>query len=95
MGVMISLMINLQIYKPHINTLNVGQKYCRMLLERILQYFRPSLRYHLSLKPLFCLFLSGSLSLRQVLLYVDVRLFGALACTKITIGNNVQASHSF
>ena len=25
----------------------------------ILQYFRPSLRYHLSLRSLFCLFLSG------------------------------------
>ena len=38
-----------------------------MLKESILQYFRPSLSYHLSLRPLFCLFLSGSL--RQVLLY--------------------------
>ena len=27
----------------------------------ILQYFRPSLSYHLSLSPLFCLFLSGCL----------------------------------
>ena len=34
----------------------------------ILQYFRPSLNYHLSLRPLLCLFLSGRL--RQVLLYV-------------------------
>ena len=25
----------------------------------ILQYIRPSLRYHLSIRPLFCLFLSG------------------------------------
>ena len=32
----------------------------------ILQYFGPSLSYHLSLRPLFCLFFSGSL--RQVLL---------------------------
>ena len=32
----------------------------------ILQYFRPSLRNHLSLRYLFCLFLSGCL--RQVLL---------------------------
>ena len=31
----------------------------------ILQYFGPSLSYHLSLRPLFCLFLSGRL--RQVL----------------------------
>ena len=34
----------------------------------ILQYFRPSLSYHLSLMPLFCLFLSGRL--RHVLLIV-------------------------
>ena len=32
----------------------------------ILQYFRPSLSYHLSLRYLFCLFLSGCL--RQVLM---------------------------
>ena len=47
-------------------SLNAGQKYCRS----ILQYFRPSLSYHLSLRPLFCLFLSGLL--RQVLLYCDI-----------------------
>ena len=34
---------------------------------RILQYFQPSLGYHLSLRSCFCLFLSGRL--RQVLLY--------------------------
>ena len=34
----------------------------------ILQYFRPSLSYHLSLRPLFCLFLSGRFT--QVLLYI-------------------------
>ena len=45
-----------------------GQKYCRMLQESILQYFRPSLSYHLYLRPLFCLFLSGRL--RQVLLHM-------------------------
>ena len=33
----------------------------------ILQYFRPSLSYRLSLRSLFCLYLSGRL--RQVLLY--------------------------
>ena len=32
-------------------------------------YFRPSLSYHLPLRPLFCLFLSGRL--RQVLLYIS------------------------
>ena len=45
--------------------LNAGQKYYRMLQESILQYFRPSLSYHLSLKP-FGIFLSGCLI--QVLL---------------------------
>ena len=34
----------------------------------ILQDFRPSLSYHLSLGSLFCLFLSGSFT--QVLLYL-------------------------
>ena len=48
-------------------SLNDGQKYCRMLQESILQYFRPSLSYFLSLRLLFCQFLSGRL--RQVLLY--------------------------
>ena len=33
----------------------------------ILQYFRPSLSYHFTLRPLFCLFLRGRLT--QVLLY--------------------------
>ena len=33
------------------------KKYCRMLQENILlQYFRPSFSYHLSLKPLFVYF---------------------------------------
>ena len=41
----------------------------------ILQYFRPSLSYHLSLRSLFCLFLSGCFT--QVLLYFQsVRQFG-------------------
>ena len=48
-------------------SLNACQKYRRMLQENILQYFLPSLSYHLSLRSLFCLFLSGRL--RQVLLY--------------------------
>ena len=48
-------------------SLNAGQKYCRMRQESILQYFPPSFSYHLSLIPLFCLFLSGRFT--QVLLY--------------------------
>ena len=54
---------------------NAGQKYCRMLQESILQYFRPSLSYHLSLRPLFCLFISGRL--RQVLLYIVLMSVGS------------------
>ena len=38
----------------HRVSLNAAQKYCRMLLERFLQHFRPSLSYNC-----FCLFLSG------------------------------------
>ena len=40
-------------------SLNAGQK-----KGSILQYFRPALSYHMALRPLFCLFLSGSL--RQI-----------------------------
>ena len=55
--------------------LNAGQKYSRMLQGElpecskgsILQYFQPSLSYHLSFRSLFCLFLSGHFT--QVLLY--------------------------
>ena len=36
----------------------------------ILQYFRPSLSYNMSLRPLFCLFLSGRFT--QILLYIDL-----------------------
>ena len=39
----------------------------KSIAESILQYFRPSLSYHLPLRALFFLFLSGRL--RQVLLY--------------------------
>ena len=37
-------------------SLIAGQKYCRMLQGCILQYFRPPLSYHLSLRSLFHLF---------------------------------------
>ena len=53
-----------------------------MLQESILQYYRPSLGYHLSLRPLICLLLSGRL--RQVLLYemlVSVTIFRCHAST--------------
>ena len=48
-------------------SLNAGQKYCRK--GSILQYFPPSISYHLSLRPLFCLYLSGRVT--QVLLYLQ------------------------
>ena len=38
----------------------------------ILQYFRPPLSYHLQLRSLFCLFLSGRFT--HVLLYINVHL---------------------
>ena len=49
-------------------SLNAGQKYCRML--PFLQYFQPSLSYHLSLRSLFCPFMSGRFT--QVLLYACI-----------------------
>ena len=55
-------------------SLNAGQKYCRILQESLLQYFKHALSYHLSLRPLFCLFLSGRL--RQVLLYSLLSIVG-------------------
>ena len=55
--------------------LTFNTDYCLMQVKSIaecskgsiLQYFRPSLSYHFVLRPLYCLFLSGSI--RQVLLY--------------------------
>ena len=38
----------------------------------ILQYFRPSLSYHLSMRSLFCLFLSGRFT--HALLYINSEL---------------------
>ena len=54
---------------------NAGQKYCRMLQGKgsILQYFRPSISYHLSLRSLFCLFLSGRFT--HVLLHRKITIF--------------------
>ena len=67
-------------------SLNAGQKYCRMLQGSILQgsilqYFQPSLCYHLSLRSLFCPFLSGRFT--QVLLYKSYALIWcSIFCTK-------------
>ena len=44
----------------------------------ILQYFRPSLSYNLSLRALFCLFFGGHL--RQVLLYIVLVKKGINTC---------------
>ena len=48
----------------------------------ILQYFRPSLSYHLSLRSLFCLFLSGCFT--QDLLYIVMRIYPGLARQGLT-----------
>ena len=69
-------------------SLNAGRKYCRMLQESILQYFRPSLSYHLSLRPLFCLFLSGHL--RQILLYMYNK-----ACLKRPLKKNTKIGFQY
>ena len=45
-------------------SLNAGQNYCRML-----QYFRTSLSYHLSLRSLFCLFLCGRFTFKSLLIH--------------------------
>ena len=47
--------------------LNAGQKYCRMLLGSILQYFQPAFSAHLSKRNMLCISLSGHF--RQVLLF--------------------------
>ena len=49
----------------------------------ILQYFRPSLSYHLPLSPLFCLNLSGRL--RQILLYFEIFMCtqGFFVCSQV------------
>ena len=49
-------------------SLNAGQRIAQCSNGSILQYFRPSLSYHLSFRYLFCLFLSDRL--RQVLEYL-------------------------
>ena len=41
--------------------LNASQMYCKIFQRIILQYFRPALKYPLSLRPLFCQILSGHL----------------------------------
>ena len=44
----------------------------KSIAECILQYLSPPLRYHFSLRSLFCLFLSGRFT--QVLLYIVIHL---------------------
>ena len=54
------------IFKTYYRLMQV-KRFAECSKGSILQYFRPSLSYHLSLRSLICLFLSGRL--RQVLLY--------------------------
>ena len=57
-----------------------------LTLGSILQYFQPSLRYHLSLRPLFCLFLSGCFT----------QVFISFFCKPAGQQSNVQTSlHTF
>ena len=53
-------------FQDHLS-LNAGHCIAECSKGSFLQYFRPSLSYHLSLRSLFCLFLSGHFT--QVLLY--------------------------
>ena len=55
----------------------------------ILQYFQPSLSSHLSLRLLFCLFLSGRL--RQVLQYIES--IPQLYIELTLVRNSVQLQH--
>ena len=64
--------------------LNAGQKYCRCSKASILQFFRPSLSYHLSLRSMFFLFLSGHFT--QLLLYIYYHsILESLNCTIMVI----------
>ena len=57
-------------------SLNAGQKFAECSKGSILQYFRPSLSYHLLLRSLFCLFLSGCFT--QVWLYNQLGMVNCL-----------------
>ena len=56
-----------------------------MLRESILQYFRPSLRYHLSLRSLFWLFLNGRFT--QVLLYCNKKNLDTMSSLRTKLQN--------
>ena len=70
--------------------LNAGQKFCRML---ILQYFQPSLSYHLSSRSLFCLFLSGRLDRFTIIIHVIA--LGNIFPLTISLVNLLQGSAVF
>ena len=55
----------------------------------ILQYFRPSLNFHLSLRYLFCLFLSGCFT--QVLLYLYFSLCFSVHLTNIQMSSTTYS----
>ena len=79
-----------EIYFQDRLSLNAGQKYCRMLRESILQYFRPSLEYHLSLRPMFCLLLSGLLSLNAGQKYCRILRKSILQYYRPTLGYHLS-----
>ena len=58
----------------------------------MMRYFRSSLSYHLSLRSLFCLFLSGCFT--HVLLYFDIYKNNKVQALKCELSmNNVLWSH--
>ena len=52
------------------NPVNGGQKFAECSKGSILQYFQPSLSYHLSIRSMFCLILSGCFT--QVLQFLQI-----------------------
>ena len=61
-----------------------------MLKGSILQYFQPSLSYHLSLRSLFCLFLSGHFTLVLLYYYRAFEQAGLLCKEKKDMDSAVQ-----
>ena len=57
-------------------SLNAGQSIAECSKWSILQYFRPSLSYHLSKRSLFCLFLRSRST--QVILYSNISFHGTV-----------------
>ena len=66
------------------SSLNVGRSIAKCSKGSILQYFWPSINYHLSLRSLFCLFLSGHFT-QFLLLYFDDILLDPAFCSSSSL----------